>query len=90
MPRHCALHEGTDGASVEVGEAARQEFIETHLDGEDEFPLVPVPFGRPPVVVPTELQLGNPAVDVQQIFSLLEGIHRPRLGFMTVTDSHTA
>lgn len=84
-----ALHERLDAAAIEVRQPPGQKLIQPHLQGEHKGPFVPIPFRFPAIFVPPQFQLWNPAVHVQEVSMLFQGIHRPGIGFMAVTDSHT-
>jgi hypothetical protein len=71
-----APDKGLHAASVEVRQLAREEFIESHFDGKSVLALVPIFFWLPAVVVPPQFELGDLAVNMQQIAFLFEGVYR--------------
>ena len=75
--------------AVEVGQEAREIFVQAHVDGGGVLALEPVALGNPAVFSPSEFQLRHPASYVEQVVFLPEGEDRPRFGFMAVTDSHS-
>lgn len=83
-----ASNESLNVGAVEVGQLTGEEFIQSHFDGKYFIALKPVFLGLPMVMGPAEFQLWNFAVNVEQIAPLFQRIHRPSVGFVTVTDSH--
>jgi hypothetical protein len=84
----CPLDESLNAASVQVRQLTGQKFIQPHFNRENKTPLERIPLGGPPVILPTQLQLRNPAVNMEELSSLLESVYRPRVRFVTVTNSH--
>lgn len=84
----CASNESLDVGPVEVGQLAGEELIESHFDGKHLVALKPVLLRLPVILSPPEFQLRNLAVNVEQAAPLFQRVHRPSVGFVTVTDSH--